>query len=279
MNKVKFLDGSVGTCLWEMSKVKGNVWLLNMTHSDIVLDLHKNYVKAGSHIISSNTFSVNALSIKESDYTVDEVITKAIQIAKEAVKDTDVKVAFDIGPLTELLEPYGDLTEDECEKIYSEIIESGMKQSPDLFFFETFMDVEMLKIAVKIASKYDIPIFCSMTFEPIGKTIMGNSVDDMLEELAEYKIDAVGLNCSREPTELMSVIKSFREKTDMPLIFKPNAGLPQQLGDKSVYETDMDIFANDMFEASKLGEIYLGGCCGTNPSYIKKLIELCNNDG
>lgn len=276
MNSVKFLDGALGTSLWEMSNTKGNVWELNMTNQEIVFKLHKMYIEAGSDIIASNTFSVNAMSVKDTNYSVSEVVCEGIKIAKNAVKGTAVKVAFDIGPLTELLEPYGDLTEDECEETYREIIESGIKENPDIIFFETFMDIEMLKIAVSVANKFDIPVFCSMTFEKIGKTIMGNSIDDMLGALSEFNVFAVGLNCSNEPSSLIDVIKSFRTKTNKPLIFKPNAGLPQQKDGKSIYKSDIDVFAEDMLPSIKLGEIYIGGCCGTNPSYIQKLKDLCN---
>ncbi len=275
-NSVVILDGAVGTNLWEMSNCTGNVWELNITNSDIVEKLHKMYIASGSQIITSNTFSINALSAKKSDYSVSQIVKAGVGIAKKAVEGTQVKVAFDVGPLPELLEPYGDLEEDECEEIYLEIIENGVAENPDFIFFETFMDIEMLKIAVKVASKFNLPIMCSMTFEKIGKTIMGNSVDDMIEGLKEYKIHALGLNCSHEPSALIDIIRSFREKTDLPLIFKPNAGLPQQIGDKSIYKTDEDLFAEAVLPAIQLGNIYIGGCCGTNPNYIAKIKDICD---
>ncbi len=273
MSRIKFLDGALGTNLWEMSGTNGNVWELNMTAEDTVFNLHKMYVEAGSEIIATNTFSVNKFSVAKKDYSVCEVIKRAVEIAKRAVKGTDVKVALDIGPLPELLEPYGDLTEEECESIYDEIISCGVQEKPSLIFFETFMDLEMLKIAVKVACKYGLPIFASMTFEPMGKTIMGNSVSDMIEGLKEYDISAIGLNCSNEPNKLINVIREFRDKTDKPLIFKPNAGLPQQVGASTLYKTDEDIFVTEMMPTKDLGEIYIGGCCGTKPSYIKKLVK------
>ena len=276
-NKVMFLDGALGTSLWEMSNTDGNTWELNITHSDIVHKLHKRYIDAGSQVITSNTFSINALSASETKYAVGDIVKAGVRIAKQAVAETDVKVAFDIGPLHKLLEPFGELSQEQCKQIYTEIIESGVQENPDLIFFETFMDIEMLKIAVSVASKYDLPMFCSMTFSEIGKTIMGNSVEDMINELKGYNIQAIGLNCSLDPSQLIGVIKTFREKTDLPLIFKPNAGLPQQIDGKVLYKSDEDIFVQDMIPAMSLAPIYIGGCCGTNPNYITKLKQAYKN--
>ncbi|MFI3325172.1 MAG: homocysteine S-methyltransferase family protein [Clostridia bacterium] len=272
--KVRLLDGALGTMLWNLSGTTGDVWQLNITQPDTVKKLHEMYIEAGSQIISSNTFSVNCFSIKKSDYTTTEIVSAGVKIAKQAAFGKNVKVTLDIGPLPELLEPYGDLEEEDCIKAYEEIISAGVNEKPDIIFFETFMDVEMLKIAVSVASKYDIPIFCSMTFEPIGKTMMGNSVDDMIANLKEFDIAAMGINCSNEPSLLMDVIKSFKGKTDKPLIFKPNAGLPSQQNGKDVYKSDEEIFAHDMLASLELGEIYIGGCCGTTPNHIKNLKEM-----
>lgn len=274
MNKeITLLDGALGTMLWELSGTSGDVWELNMTQKNVVKKLHLLYIDAGAQIIASNTFSANRFSIQNSDYTIAEIISAGVKIAKEAVENSNTKVALDIGPLSELLEPYGDLTEGECYDIYDEIITAGVAEHPDLIFFETFMDIEMLKIAVSVGSKYSLPIFCSMTFEPVGKTLMGNSVEDMIQELSAFPISAIGLNCSNEPMALMKVIQSFRTKTDLPLIFKPNAGLPQQKDGHNYYHSDEELFTKDMLPAQALAPIYLGGCCGTAPSYIQKLKE------
>lgn len=273
---VTILDGAMGTMLWEMSGSSGNVWELNITHSDIVEKLHNLYIKAGSQIIASNTFSVNQFSIKTSAYSVPEIVSAGVKIAKKATQNKNVKVALDIGPLPELLEPYGDLSEEECALAYKEIISAGVNEKPDLILLETFMDIEMLKIAVSVASEFNLPIFCSMTFEPIGKTMMGNSVSDMVFELEKLNVYAMGLNCSNEPSALMGVIKSFRQFTNKPLIFKPNAGLPSQENGKDVYKSSEETFAQNVLPATNLGEIYIGGCCGTTPEFIKKLTKTIN---
>ncbi len=273
-DRVILLDGSVGTALWKMTNLTDEVWNFNITKPEVVLKLHKDYIEAGSKIITTNTFSANKMSLSKSEYNVEQVVREAVKIAKKAVSGTDTKVALDIGPLTELLEPYGDLTEEECEEIYTEIIDSGMKESPDLIFLETFMDIEMLKIAAKVANKYDVPLFCSMTFEPIGKTIMGNSVQDMINELKDLKVVAIGMNCSLEPEASLPVIKTFRELTDMPLIFKPNAGKPQYNDGEFTSKTDEEVFAQSILPAVKIGNIHIGGCCGTDPNYIKRMAEL-----
>ncbi|MFI3168591.1 MAG: homocysteine S-methyltransferase family protein [Faecalibacterium sp.] len=270
-NNITLLDGALGTMLWELSGTAGEVWKLNLTHPEIVAQLHTMYIEAGAQIIASNTFSANEYAARKSGEHVAQVVAAGVKIAKSAAQGKAVKVALDIGPLPELLEPYGDLTEEECEQAYREILSAGSAQAPDLIFFETFMDVEMLKIAVKVASEYALPIFCSMTFAPMGKTMMGNSVCDMIEGLAEYDIAAIGLNCSDAPASLLRVIEEFRANTDKPLIFKPNAGLPQQQDGKDVYQSGEATFAQDMLPVLALGAVYIGGCCGTTPSHIKAL--------
>ncbi len=300
-HNVTLLDGALGTMLWELSGTTGDVWKLNLTQPETVKKLHTLYIEAGAQIIASNTFSANCFSTKKSGESVAEIVAAGVKIAKQAAQEAacvqhahtapdaqastltqaadttttsaTVKVALDIGPLPELLDPYGDLTEEDCAAAYEEIITAGVQEHPDLIFFETFMDVEMLKIAVEVAAKHALPIFCSMTFAPIGKTMMGNSVSDMIDTLRPYPIAAIGLNCSDEPSALIPVIESFRAQTSLPLIFKPNAGLPQQQNGKDVYQSDESIFAQDSLPAAHLGEIHMGGCCGTSPAHIKTLKE------
>ncbi len=275
MNKtITILDGALGTSLWDMTEDKSPVWKFNLTNPDIVLNLHREFINAGSNIICANTFGANRMSLKGEEYSVSEVATAAVEIAKKAVGDTDVLIACDVGPLTELLEPYGDLTTEDAYEIYTEQIDACMKAGADIIFLQTFMDIEMLKIAAKVASNYDVPLFCSMSFMEIGKTMMGNSVLDMIEELKEFNVAAIGMNCSLEPEKSLAIIKEFRANTNLPIIFKPNAGLPKFKDGLSTSGTDEEDFAKDVIKAADLGEIYIGGCCGTPPSYIKRMVMM-----
>lgn len=274
--KCYLLDGAVGTSLWAKAEKQLPVWRYNIECPEIVSELHREYIEAGSDIIFTNTFSANRDNVSKTDYTVKDVVEKAVMLAKNAVKGTDVKVALDIGPLSELLEPYGDLEEDEAIEIFEEQISAGAALDPDIILFETFMDIEMLKIAVSVAEKYNIPIWCSMSFDQNGRTMMGNSVQDMIEALSEYKVEALGLNCSLGPDLALPVISKFREFTDLPLIFKPNAGKNTIKDGKVITEFDIDTFVADALASLEYGVLYLGGCCGSSPNYIKALKEKLN---
>lgn len=270
------LDGAGGTSLWNMAEEKGYakdpVWKYNVDHPDLVKRLAELYIEAGSQIIYTNTFGANGPALaRYPGYEVEQVVSAGVRIAKEAAEGTDVKVALDIGPLSVLMEPYGDLTEEEAEEIFRQQIGAGMVENPDLVVLETFMDLEMLKVAASVAKSYDVPVFCTMTFEARGRTMMGNRVEDIAEELSELGVDAVGLNCSLGPVDALPIIREFAESTDLPLIFKPNAGKPVLAEDGSVVSPySAGDFAADVEPVLDL-VTYLGGCCGSSPDYIKEL--------
>jgi len=273
---VTLLDGAGGTMLWNMAEEKGYakdpVWKYNVDHPELVKKLAENYIDAGSQIIYTNTFGANCHAVaRSSDYTVEQVVSAGVRIAKEAVAGTGVKVALDVGPLSMMMEPYGDLTEEEVEEIYREQIGAGMSEDPDFIVLETFMDLEMLKVAVSVAKSYGVPVLCTMTFEARGRTMMGNRVEDIAEELSDLGVDGVGINCSLGPADAVPIIREFAEHTDLPLVFKPNAGKPVLAEDGSVISpysaTD---FADDVTPVLDL-VTYLGGCCGSDPDYIREL--------
>lgn len=273
MDSTVLLDGAMGTCLWEKAQKKVPVWRYNLEEPSIVLELHQEYLDAGSQMIFSNTFGANGGAVAKTSYQVRDVVSAGVRLARQAAGDR-AKVALDIGPLTGLLEPYGDIEEDEAEALYTEMIDAGMAEHPDLIFLETFMDIEMLKIAARVAKRYDVPVFCSMSFEKSGKTIMGNSVQDMLDGLADLHVDAVGLNCSLGPDLALSIIEEFHRLTDLPLLFKPNAGMPELVNGEMQMSVGIDTFAQDVLAAAKAGATYVGGCCGSSPAYIRRLREL-----
>lgn len=270
------LDGAGGTTLWSLAEEKGYakdpVWKYNVEHPELVKQLAELYIDAGSQIIYSNTFGANGPAVaRSSNYSVAEVVSAGVRLAKEAALGTGVKVALDIGPLSLMMEPYGDLTEEEAEEIFREQIGAGMAERPDLIVLETFMDLEMLKVAASVAKSYGVPVLCTMTFEARGRTMMGNRVEDIAEELSDLGVDGVGINCSLGPVDAVPIIREFAEHTDLPLVFKPNAGKPVLAEDGSVISpygaTD---FADDVTPVLDL-VTYLGGCCGSDPDYIREL--------
>lgn len=276
--ELTLLDGAGGTSLWNMAEEKGYakdpVWKYNVDHPELVKRLAEEYIAAGSQIIYTNTFGANGPSVaRSSDYTVSQVVSAGVRIAKEAAAGTGVKVALDVGPLSVLMEPYGDLTEEEAEEIFREQIGAGMAEAPDLIVLETFMDLEMMKVAASVAKSYGIPVLCTMTFEARGRTMMGNRVEDIAEELEELGVDGIGLNCSLGPVDALPIIREFAEHTNLPLVFKPNAGKPVLAEDGSVISPySAADFAEDVAPVLDL-VTYLGGCCGSSPDYIRKLKE------
>ena len=282
MDNVVLLDGAVGTSLWEKSGNNDPVWQYNLTNPEIVKELSSEYVQAGAEMVLSNTFGINRIIGDKFGYNVTEVVTKAMELLHEAVdgriptgspSSEPVKTILSSGPLTAILEPYGDLEEDECASIYNEILKAGVEGKPDYIWFQTFMDLNMMEVAVKEAAKFDIPVFCSLSFAEIGKTMFGNSPEDVAERLKPYEqVKAIGVNCSLGPDKAMGIIKQFHECTDLPIVFKPNAGIPITSADGSsttIY--DVDSFVKETIPAIEYGVKYIGGCCGTNPRYIEAM--------
>ena len=280
MNKdLVLLDGAVGTSLWEKSDDKVPVWRYNIEKPDIVSQLINEYYEAGSKMILANTFSANGPSVADSGYTVEQIISSAMEIAHGALDGKDAKIALSVGPLTGLLKPFGNISEEEAAEIFTEQIEAGVKGKPAVIFLQTVMDLKMMQIAARIARTHDIPLFCSFSFvksvkDKGSRTMMGNSIDDILKGLAEFKPDAVGLNCSLGPEMALPIIEEYSQKTDIPLIFKPNAGKPTLEGGS---QFDYDTFAEDIAKAACVpGVKYIGGCCGSNAKYIEALRKKCS---
>ena len=207
---IVLLDGAIGTGLWEKADDKVPVWRYNIENPAIVKELAREYAEAGSQIIHTNTFSANRITLQRSDYTVTQVVSAAVRLAKEALGDR-AKASLDIGPLPMLMEPYGDLTEEEAFEMFDEQISAGVTEKPDLITLETFSDADMLRIAAEAAAKHGLPIFTMMTFTEVGKTIMGHSVERFIETIADLPVTAVGLNCSLGPDKAVPIIASFRQ--------------------------------------------------------------------
>ena len=195
MKKVVIMDGAVGTSLWEKATDKVPVWRYNIENPKIVRELQEEYVQAGADIVLADTFAANGAEVARcSSYTVEQVVSTAVRIAKDTVNGR-AKVGLAIGPLTGLLKPYGKISHEEAKAMFEEQIGSGMQEGPDVIYIQTFMDLEMLKIAAEAASHYDVPLLCSMSFMGANKsgkrakvshTMMGNTCKDIVEGLKPY---------------------------------------------------------------------------------------------
>ncbi len=278
------MDGAVGTSLWAKAEAKGikkdPVWRYNIEHPEIVAELAAEYAEAGAEIVLANTFGANGPAVKRSsDYTAPQVCSAAVKIAKEALRGTGAKIALSAGPLTALMEPYGDMTEEEAGEVFYEMLEAGVKEGPDLILLQTFMDLAMMRVAAAEAKKFGVPVFCALTFEKRGKTMMGNSVEDMIGELEPLGVDAVGMNCSLGPDLALPIIREFAEKTTLPLIFKPNAGKPILAADGTTATAySAKAFADEVMPALDIAD-YVGGCCGSDPLYIRELAARMGRPG
>ena len=277
--KITLMDGAVGTTLWGIAEAHGvkkePVWKYNVEHPEFVEELTKRYLEAGCEMILANTFGANGPAVKRSSpYTVAEVVSAGVGIAKKVLDGTGVKVVLSLGPLTQLLEPYGDLEEEECAAIYDEMLDAGAGAGADMILIQTFMDLEMMRVATVEAKKYGLPVMCSMTFEKNGKTMFGNSVEDTIDTLSPLGIEAIGLNCSLGPDLALPIIKEFSEKTDLPLLFKPNAGKPILSADgEAVSPYTAERFAEEVKPALQYVS-YIGGCCGSDAEYIKEIKKM-----
>ncbi len=275
MNNICLLDGSAGTALWAMAEEAGvkkePVWKYSIEHPEFVTRLHQSYIEAGSQLIQTNTFAVNRKAVKDSsDYSVKQVVSASVRLAKEATAGTGVGYYVTFGPLSQLLTPYGNLTREETEETYTELVSAAAEEGGAKFIvFETFFDVEMMKIAVNSARKFDLPVICSMTFAKRRKTMMGNSVQNIIDALTPLGIDGIGMNCSFGPVEALPILQEFAEKTDLPLYYKPNSGVGEQ------YSAEQ--FAQEVRPALPYVS-YVGGCCGCDRDYIKELARVISSE-
>lgn len=272
------LDGAMGTMLQAAGLPLGALpELWNLTNPETVTEIQRKYVEAGSRVLFSNTFGANRHKLAGCGYSVSEIIAGGIRAAKAAAGDKDVKVALDVGPIGALLEPLGNLSFDEAYDIFREMVVAGEEAGADLVVFETMSDLCEVKAAVLAAKEHSkLPVWVTMTFESSSRTFVGVTVPAMALTLTGLGVDALGFNCSLGPKELMPMVEELRHWTALPIILKPNAGLPDPA--TGAYTITPEEFAEAMAPAAALGVTIFGGCCGTTPAFIaalhKKLPQL-----
>ena len=265
------LDGAMGTMLQAAGMPVGQLpELWNIQHPEIVTRIQRAYVEAGSRVIFANTFGANRHKLSGSGYDVEAVISAGIRAAREAAGDEPVRVALDVGPIGQLLEPLGTLSFAEAYDIFREMVTAGQRAGADLIVLETMPDLYEAKAAVLAAKEHtNLPVWVTMTFEATGRTFVGVTVPAMAMTLTGLGVDALGFNCSLGPKELLPMVEELAHWTNLPLILKPNAGLPDP--STGAYTITPEEFAEEMAQAAKLGVTIMGGCCGTTPDFIKAL--------
>ncbi len=265
------LDGAMGTMLQSRGLKTGEIpELLSLTSPELIIDIHREYIAAGADVIYACTFGANSYKLAGSGYTCEEVIRAAVSNAKTAAAGSGACVALDLGPVGRLMEPNGDMSFDEAYNSYKEQIIAGADAGAELIVLETMTDLSELKAAVLAARENsELPIVCTMTFEQNHRTFTGVGIGSMAVTLEGLGVDALGINCSLGPDDLPPIIEELAKWTNLPIVAKPNAGLPDP--NSSEYDVDADGFAESMEKLVPYGVKIFGGCCGTTPEYIKRL--------
>ena len=277
-NNIVYLDGGMGTLLQKSGLQPGELpehW--NISHPEVIREIHKNYYDSGSNVVNTNTFGANTLKFSIDE--LDEIICHAVKNADEARKassgEQEKFIALDVGPTGKLLKPLGDLDFEDAVKIFAETIRLGVKYGVDLITIETMNDSYETKAAVLAAKENsDLPIIVTNAYGENGRLMTGANPAVMAAMLEGMGVDAIGANCSLGPKQLMGVMDELLKYCSVPVAFKPNAGLPKSDGKVTYYDVDADEFAQDIKLSVENGVRIVGGCCGTTPEYIKKVCEL-----
>lgn len=263
------LDGAMGTMLQAAGLKMGEIpELWNIERPDKICGIHRSYIEAGADIIYANTFGANRKKLAKSGHSTEEIVRAAIKNAKKAAQDSGALVALDVGPIGQMLEPTGTLSFEEAYDIYKELVMAG--DEADVIVFETMTDLYELKAAILAAKENsDLPVMCTMTFEENMRTFTGTDISAMCITAEGLGADALGVNCSLGPKELYPVVEKICGWTTLPVIVKPNAGLPDPVTNE--YNCSPEEFAQLAEALIPLGIKIIGGCCGTAPEYIAQL--------
>ena len=276
-NNIVCLDGGMGTLLQARGLKLGEYpehW--NLSHAEEIIDIHRAYFDAGSNVVCTNTFGANSLKFEPNE--LEDIISAAISNAKAAKAQSTSKkerfVALDIGPSGKLLKPLGDLDFEDAVEVFAKTVKLGVKYGVDLIIIETMNDSYETKAALLAAKENStLPIIVSNAYGEDGKLMTGASPEAMVALLEGMGVDALGANCSLGPRQLGGVVRRLLEKASVPVILKPNAGLPRSENGKTVFDITIDEFSSQIAELVKTGVRVVGGCCGTTPEYIKSLCD------
>ena len=271
-----YFDGGTGSVLQTMGLKGGELperW--NLIHPDRIIELHRSYFAAGSDIVNTNTFGANRLHYGDPE-ELRNIIRAGVRHVREGMRAagrTDGYVALDIGPTGRLLEPMGDLHFEEAVDIFAEVVRCGADEGADLIMIETMSDTLEAKAAVLAAKENcSLPVFVTVVFDSSARMLTGGTVGSVVTMLEGLRVDALGLNCSLGPRQLLPIAAEVVQTASVPVIVNPNAGLPRSENGKTVYDLDAEAFAEAMVEIAGCGAHLLGGCCGTTPAYIEAAI-------
>lgn len=268
----KFLlfDGAMGTMLQNAGLKTGELpETYNITHPEVLTQIHREYVEAGCDVITTNTFQANELKLIDCEYSVEEIIESAVKLAKNAGPKY---VALDIGPLGQLMEPMGTISFEKAYEVFKRQVLAGVKAGADMILIETISDIYEAKAAVlAVKENCDLPVLCTLTYQEDGRTFVGTDPLTGTVVLDGLGVDAHGVNCSLGPKELKPIIDEILEYAKAPVMIQPNAGLPQIRDGETVYDISPQEFTEFLELIAKGGAVIFGGCCGTTPEFIKHI--------
>ncbi len=301
-----FFDGGMGSLLVAKGLKPGELpetW--NVTHPEVLQEIHLEYLRAGSDEITTNTFGANGLKYgKDGDLSLERVVTAAVENAKIARErfarerraaaengpregrsagnacadsaPSPVYIGLDLGPTGKLLKPLGDLAFEDAYDLYKEVVICGAKAGADFVLIETMSDGYEAKAAVLAAKENcDLPVCATMIFDRNGKLLTGGDVASTVALLEGLGVSMLGVNCGLGPVQMKKLAAEFLEVASVPVIVNPNAGLPRSENGRTVYDIDADEFARVMEEIAAMGVNVLGGCCGTTPEHIARMTARC----
>lgn len=279
-DNILVFDGAMGTMLQKKGlKLGENPEVFNINERDKIKEVHEEYIDKGAMVITTNTFGANELKLEEIGYSVEEIIDASIEIAKEARGNKKVYIALDVGPIGQLLEPMGTLSFDRAYDIFKRQVIQGERSGADLILIETMTDLYEAKAALLAAKENTtLPVFCTMSFEENGRTFTGCTPESMALVLEGLGADAIGVNCSLGPKELLPIVKKIKDSTNLPIMVQPNAGLPTLSFGEAIYDITSNEFSNWVKEFVNEGVSIIGGCCGTTPEFIGELRKIADNN-
>jgi 5-methyltetrahydrofolate--homocysteine methyltransferase len=270
-----YLDGGMGTLLQAAGMQPGELpERRNISHPEDIISIHRAYYDAGSNIVNTNTFGANMIkySIDELQKIIPAAVANARAAAEQSSAPQEKFVALDIGPLGRLLKPYGTLEFDEAVEIFATSVRIGVACGVDLVTIETMNDSLETKAAlVAVKENCDLPVFVSNAYGADGKLMTGADPVAIIAMLEGLGADAIGINCSLGPQQMQGVVEKYLAHATVPVLIKPNAGLPRCEGDRTYYDVTPTEFAQHMQQFVKNGARVVGGCCGTTPEYIAAL--------
>jgi 5-methyltetrahydrofolate--homocysteine methyltransferase len=276
-------DGAMGTQIQQVAPKLLCPEELLFSQPEAVEQIHRNYVEAGAELITTNTFGGSGHKLKlagMSEHSAVEVNRIAAQIARKAAGD-DALVLGDIGPLGELLEPLGEITEADAFNFFKDQASGLVEGGADIIIIETCIDLNEMRVTAEaVKSVCDLTLIVSMTFDKVVdgyRNMMGNAPQQAAQLALDAGADIVGCNCGVDISGHTDIVKMLREvATDGPLMCQPNAGLPELIGGKMVYKQTPESMAKQATQLLDAGATIIGGCCGTTPEYIRLLCEALN---